>query len=88
MRQGTMQELSSFQTGDMLCGVRQLLAKDQTYALYNLTQEQLKRTLMPVGEYTKEEVRVIAEKIGLLVADKPDSQDICFVQDGNYALLL
>jgi len=39
-----------------------------TYALYNLTQEQLKRTLMPVGEYTKEEVRVIAEKIGLLVA--------------------
>ena len=61
--------------------------KDQTYALYNLTQEQLKRTLMPVGEYTKEEVRVIAEKIGLLVADKPDSQDICFVQDGNYAFI-
>lgn len=63
-------------------------AKDQTYALYNLTQEQLKRTLMPVGEYTKEEVRVIAEKIGLLVADKPDSQDICFVQDGNYAAFI
>ena len=62
--------------------------KDQTYALYNLTQEQLKRTLMPVGEYTKEEVRVIAEKIGLLVADKPDSQDICFVQDGNYAAFI
>lgn len=60
-------------------------AKDQTYALYNLTQEQLKRTLMPVGEYTKEEVRQIAEKIGLLVADKPDSQDICFVPDGDYA---
>lgn len=63
-------------------------AKDQTYALYNLTQEQLKRTLMPVGEYTKEEVRVIAEKIGLLVADKPDSQDICFVQNGNYAAFI
>ncbi|MFR5060912.1 MAG: MnmA/TRMU family protein, partial [[Ruminococcus] torques] len=63
-------------------------AKDQTYALYNLTQEQFKRTLMPVGEYTKEEVRVIAEKIGLLVADKPDSQDICFVQDGNYAAFI
>ena len=60
-------------------------AKDQTYALYNLTQEQLKRTLMPVGDYTKEEVRQIAEKIGLLVADKPDSQDICFVPDGDYA---
>ena len=61
------------------------LAKDQTYALYNLTQEQLKRTLMPVGAYAKEEVREIAEKIGLRVANKPDSQDICFVPDGNYA---
>lgn len=61
------------------------LAKDQTYALYNLTQEQLRHTLMPVGEYTKEQVREIAEKIGLLVAGKPDSQDICFVPDGDYA---
>ena len=57
------------------------LAKDQTYALYNLTQEQLSRTLMPVGEYTKDEVREIAEKINLRVASKPDSQDICFVKD-------
>lgn len=61
------------------------LAKDQTYALYNLTQDQLKRTLMPVGEYTKEEVRSIAEKINLRIASKPDSQDICFVPDGDYA---
>ena len=61
------------------------LAKDQTYALYNLTQEQLSRTLMPVGEYTKDEVRAIAEKIGIRVANKPDSQDICFVPDGDYA---
>ena len=61
------------------------LAKDQTYALYNLTQEQLKRTLMPVGQYSKDEIREIAEKIGLLVANKPDSQDICFVPDGDYA---
>ena len=61
------------------------LAKDQTYALYNLTQEQLKRTLMPVGAYSKDEIRSIAEKIGLIVADKPDSQDICFVPDGDYA---
>lgn len=61
------------------------LAKDQTYALYNLTQEQLKRTLMPVGAYSKEEIREIAEKIGLQVASKPDSQDICFVPDGDYA---
>lgn len=61
------------------------LFKDQTYALYNLTQEQLKRTLMPVGAYTKEEIRQIASRIGLRVAHKPDSQDICFVPDGDYA---
>lgn len=60
-------------------------AKDQTYALYNLTQEQLSRTLMPVGAYTKEEIRGLAEKIGLPVAHKPDSQEICFVPDGDYA---
>lgn len=60
-------------------------AKDQTYALYNLTQDQLSKTLMPVGEYTKDEVREIAAKIGLLVANKPDSQEICFVPDNNYA---
>lgn len=61
------------------------LAKDQTYALYNLTQEQLSHTLMPVGEYSKDEVREIADKINLQVASKPDSQDICFVPDGDYA---
>ena len=59
--------------------------KDQTYALYNLTQDQLKRTLMPVGEYTKEQIRAIADHISLRVANKPDSQDICFVPDGDYA---
>lgn len=59
--------------------------KDQTYALYGLTQEQLSRTLMPLGDYTKDEVRNIARRAGLLVADKPDSQEICFVQDGDYA---
>jgi len=58
--------------------------KDQTYALYNLTQEQLSRTLMPVGEYTKEKVREIAKEIGLSVATKPDSQEICFVEDNDY----
>ena len=60
-------------------------AKDQTYALYNLTQEQLRRTLMPVGLYSKDQIRQIAEDQGLLVAHKPDSQDICFVPDGDYA---
>jgi tRNA-specific 2-thiouridylase len=59
--------------------------KDQTYALYNLTQEQLKRTLMPVGEYDKERIRQIAEEIGLAVAHKPDSQEICFIPDHDYA---
>jgi tRNA-specific 2-thiouridylase len=59
--------------------------KDQTYALYNLTQEQLSRTLMPIGDYTKDEVRGIAEKIGLVVAHKPDSMEICFVPDNDYA---
>ena len=62
--------------------------KDQTYALYNLTQEQLSRTLMPVGEYSKEEIRKIAGEIGLNVASKPDSQDICFVPDGDYAAFI
>ncbi len=60
-------------------------AKDQTYALYSLTQEQLSRTLMPIGDYGKDQVRAMAEKIGLQVAAKPDSQDICFVPDGDYA---
>ena len=61
------------------------LAKDQTYALYNLTQEQLAHTLMPVGNYSKDKIREMAEEIGLQVANKPDSQDICFVPDGDYA---
>lgn len=59
-------------------------AKDQTYALYNLNQHQLSHTLMPVGEYTKEEIRQLAEEIGLPVAHKPDSQEICFIPDNDY----
>ena len=59
--------------------------KDQTYMLYKLTQEQLSRTLMPLGKYTKEEVRKIAEDIGLTVAHKDDSQEICFVTEGRYS---
>ncbi len=60
-------------------------AKDQTYALYNLTQHQLAHTLMPVGIYTKEEIRMFAQKLDLPVADKADSQEICFVPDHDYA---
>lgn len=60
-------------------------AKDQTYALFNLTQRQLSHTLMPVGDYTKDEIRAIAEDIGLMVAHKKDSQEICFIPDNDYA---
>lgn len=63
-------------------------AKDQTYALYNLTQNQLAHTLMPVGAYTKDEIRAIADKINLRVAHKPDSQEICFVPDQDYATFI
>ena len=59
--------------------------KDQTYALYNLTQDQLKHTLMPVGEYEKSEIRELAKKANLPVASKPDSQEICFIPDNDYA---
>lgn len=59
--------------------------KDQTYALYNLTQEQLAHTLMPVGAYEKGQIRAMAREAGLPVADKPDSQEICFVPDDDYA---
>lgn len=60
-------------------------AKDQTYALYGLTQEQLSRTRMPLGDYTKEEIRSIAEEAGIPVAGKPDSMEICFIPDKDYA---
>lgn len=62
--------------------------KDQTYALYNLTQEQLSHTLFPIGEYEKNEVRQIAEDIGLAVAHKKDSQEICFIPDNDYGRYL
>jgi len=58
--------------------------KDQTYALYNLTQYQLEHTLMPCGEYTKDKIREIAKEIGLAVHNKKDSQEICFVSDNNH----
>ena len=60
-------------------------AKDQTYALYNLTQHQLSHTLMPVGCYSKDEIRAMADRIQLSVATKPDSQEICFIPDHDHA---
>ena len=59
--------------------------KDQTYMLYKLTQEQLAATRMPLGNLSKSEVRQLAKDAGLPVASKPDSQEVCFVTDGNYA---
>ena len=60
------------------------IRKDQTYALYNLSQYQLEHTLMPVGDYSKDKVREIAEKINVSIANKPDSQEICFIPDNDY----
>lgn len=61
------------------------IEKDQSYALYNITQKQLSHMLFPVGEMAKTDVRAYAEKIGLPVFNKPDSQEICFVRDNDYA---
>ncbi len=60
-------------------------SKDQSYVLYGLTQEKLAHTMFPLGELTKKEARKIAEANGFINAHKPDSQDICFVPDGDYA---
>jgi len=58
--------------------------KDQSYFLYPLTQDQLSRTLMPIGNFTKEEVREKAQKLGLSVAQRHESQEICFIPDNDY----
>ena len=63
-------------------------SKDQTYFLFGLTQEQLSRTLFPLGGMTKPEVRELARKHSLLIAEKPDSQEICFVPGGDYKRFL
>lgn len=60
------------------------VAKDQTYFLFGLTQEQLSRSLFPLGGMTKPEVRELARQHGLVIAEKPDSQEICFVPGGDY----
>lgn len=62
--------------------------KDQSYVLYNLTQEQLKHTLFPLGKYRKAEIRQMAQELGFVNAKKHDSQDICFVPDGDYATFI
>jgi tRNA-specific 2-thiouridylase len=62
--------------------------KDQTYFLFGLTQEQLSRTLFPLGEMQKPAVRVMAAEAGLALAQKPDSQEICFIPGGDYAVFM
>ena len=62
--------------------------KDQSYVLYAMTQKQLSRTLFPLGDLAKSETRRIADAAGFVNADKPDSQDICFVPDGDYAKII
>jgi tRNA-specific 2-thiouridylase len=62
--------------------------KDQSYVLYGLSQEQLAAMALPLGEYNKPQVRAVAEKYGLPVVHRPESQDICFVPDGDYAAFL
>lgn len=75
-------------TGRYLLKKAEDLSKDQSYVLYSLTQEQLSHTLFPLGSMTKAETRKIAEEQGFLNSDKPDSQDICFVPDGDYAAFM
>ena len=62
--------------------------KDQSYFLFDLSQEQLQQTLLPLGAYRKEEVRQLATCLGLKVAEKPESQEICFIPEGDYRAFL
>src|SRR5690606_20880140 len=62
--------------------------KDQSYVLFGIPRDQLATTLLPIGAYTKPAVRQMARDFNLPVSDKPDSQEICFVPDNNYAALV
>lgn len=66
----------------LLAGIDPL--KDQSYVLYTLSQDQLAKLALPIGDYSKDEIRKLALELGLSIADKPDSQDICFIPDGDY----
>lgn len=85
---GHYANIRKFENGRYAVANAASAGKDQTYALYNLTQDQLSHTWMPVGAYEKEEVRKIAVEAGLSVAGKADSQDICFIPDGDYAAFI
>lgn len=76
------------QNGRLSVAKSEAAGKDQSYVLYTLTQEQLAHTVFPLGELTKDEVRRLALEAGLPVAAKKDSQDICFIPDGDYAAFI
>ena len=61
------------------------LSKDQTYFLYGMTQDHINKTLFPLGSMTKTQTREIARKLNLNIAEKSESQDICFIPNGDYA---
>ena len=82
---GHYARISREPSGRYLLKAGQDAAKDQSYVLYAMTQPQLSRTLLPLGELTKDEVREIATEQGFINAKKRDSQDICFAPDGDYA---
>lgn len=73
------------QTGRFMLKKGRDLLKDQSYFLFEMTQKQLERAVFPLGEMTKSEVREVARSVGLETAGKPESQEICFVPDGDYA---
>jgi tRNA-specific 2-thiouridylase len=73
------------QTGRFMLKKGRDLAKDQSYFLFEMTQRQLARASFPLGDMAKNDVREIARELGLETADKPESQEICFVPDGDYA---
>ena len=75
----------SSEQGARSCVTRVASEKDQSYALYNLTQEEIEHTVFPLADLSKEEVRDLAREAGLLTAEKPDSMEICFIPDNDYA---
>ena len=72
-------------TASRRCAAASMPAKDQSYVLFGIARQQLRQLCFPVGDYPKEEIRGIAARLGLRVADKPDSQEICFVPDQDHA---
>lgn len=85
---GHYSKIEKTPSGRFLLRLAEDASKDQTYMLWSLTQEQLSHTLFPLGGMKKSEVREIAASIGFVSANKKDSQDICFIPDGDYAAFI